>query len=80
MPARKGRWENAISGKQLDNVRKETRVVSIVIPRLETDAISDKKDNRPLLHQKQRREPFWNNRKDPVPKFPQGKKVYVSVM
>ena len=27
-PARKGRWENAISGKQLDSVRKETHVVS----------------------------------------------------
>ena len=46
--------ENAFSGKQLDGVRKETHVVSVMIPRLETDAIRDKKDNRPLLHQKRR--------------------------
>ena len=46
-----GEWENAISGKQLDSVRKETHVL---IPRLKTDAIRDKKDNRPLLHQKRK--------------------------
>ena len=51
---RKGRWDNAFSGKQLDNVRKETPVVSVKIPRLETGAIRDKKDSRPLLHQKRR--------------------------
>ena len=53
-PTRKGRWENAFSGKQLDNVRKETLVVSVMIPRMETDAIRDKKDNRPVLHQKRK--------------------------
>ena len=50
----KGRWENAISGKQLDSVRKGTHVVSVMIPRLETDAIRDKWDNRPLPHQNRR--------------------------
>ena len=53
-PAWIGRWENAISGKHLDSVRKETHAVSVMIPRLETDAIRDKKDNRPLLHHKRR--------------------------
>ena len=53
-PARKGRWENAISGKELDTVRKETHVVSVMLPRLETDAVRDKKDKCPLLHQKRR--------------------------
>ena len=38
-PAWIGRWESASSGKQLDNVGKETRVVSVMIQRLETDAI-----------------------------------------
>ena len=33
---------------------KETYVVSVMNERLETDAIRDKKDNRPLLHQKRR--------------------------
>ena len=36
------------------NVRKETHVVSVMIQRLESDAIRDEKDNRPLLHQKRR--------------------------
>ena len=53
-PAWRGKCENAISGKQLDSVREETHVVSLMIPRLETDAIRDKKDNRLLLHQKRR--------------------------
>ena len=43
-----------ISGKQLDGVRKETHVVSVIIEHLETDAIRDKKDSRLLLHQKRR--------------------------
>ena len=41
----------AISGKQQHKFRKETHVVSVMIQRLETDAIRDQKDNRPLLHQ-----------------------------
>ena len=53
-PAWRGKQENAISGKQLDNVRKETHVVSVMIEDLETDAITGTKDNRPLLHQKRR--------------------------
>ena len=36
------------------SVRKETHVVSVLIEHLETDAIRDKKDNRPVLHQKRR--------------------------
>ena len=40
--------------ERLDNVRKETHVVSVMIQRLETDAMRDKKDNRLLLHQKRR--------------------------
>ena len=36
-------WENAVSGKQLDSVRKETHVVSVMIEHLETDAIRDTK-------------------------------------
>ena len=46
--------ENAVNGKQLDSVREETPEVSVMIEHLEKDAIRDKKDNRPLLHQKQR--------------------------
>ena len=38
----------------MDNVRRETPAVSVMIERLETDAIRDKKDNRPLLHEKRR--------------------------
>ena len=52
-----GKWENAVSGKHLDSVQKDTHVVSVMIQRLETDAIRDKKDNRPLLHQKRRHRP-----------------------
>ena len=54
MPAWIGRWKNAINGKQLDSVRKETHVVSVMIEHLETDAIRGKKNNRPLVHQKRR--------------------------
>ena len=46
--------KSAISGKQSDCVRRETHVVSVMIENVETDAIKDKKDNRPLLHQKRR--------------------------
>ena len=43
----RGNWENAISGKQLDNVRKETHVVSVMNKPLETVAeFTDEKDNR----------------------------------
>ena len=54
IPAWNGKWENAISGKQLDSVRKETHVVSFMIERLVTDAIRNLKDHRLLLHQKRR--------------------------
>ena len=53
-PTWRGKCENAVSGKQLDSVRKETHVVSVMILGLETEAIRDNKDNRPLLHQKRR--------------------------
>ena len=39
----------------MDNVRKETHAVSVMMEHLETDAIRDKKDNRPSLHRKRRR-------------------------
>ena len=43
--------QNGGSGKQMDNVRKETHVVSVLIRHLETDArTTGKKDNRPLPH------------------------------
>ena len=33
-----GEWENAFSGKQTDNIRKEIHLVSVTNPYLETDA------------------------------------------
>ena len=39
----KGTWANAISGKQLDSVRKETPAVSVFIQHLETEKTRDKK-------------------------------------
>ena len=53
-PTLKGKWVNAISEKQLDNLRKEIHVVSVTNSHLETDAIRDKKDRRLLLHKKRR--------------------------
>ena len=50
----RGKWENAVSGKQLDSVRQETHAVSVMIEHLATDAIRNLKDNRPLLHQTRR--------------------------
>ena len=38
-----GTSENAVSGKQLYDVRKETHVVSVMIQRLESDAIRDER-------------------------------------
>ena len=72
--ALKGKWENAISGKQLDSVQKETPVVSA------TEVIVDKKHkkhNRPLLLQRRRYRlteenprkvlaPFWKERTEPL--------------
>ena len=82
-----------VSGKQVHSVRKETHVVSVMIEHLLTDAIRDKKDNGPLLHQQPRHrqteryprkvpaaegESFWNKRQDSVAKFPQVE-VYVCI-
>ena len=50
----RGEWENAISGKQMDNVRKDIHVVSVTNPHLETDAREDEKNNRPLQRLKRR--------------------------
>ena len=52
-PTLKGKWEIAGSGKQLDNVLKETRVVSIMeLELLVTGAnFINKKSGRPGLHQ-----------------------------
>ena len=86
--------KSAINGKQLDCIRKETHVVSVMIENVETDAIKDKEDNRPLLHQKRRhrltgRYPpkvqageeraLLENEERSVPNIPE-EKVYESVM
>ena len=48
----RGKWENAISGKQRDNVRQEIQVVSAMIQRQATNArLMEQKDNRFLPHQ-----------------------------
>ena len=54
MPTLREKWKNAFSRKKLDSVRRDTHAVSVMFQRLDTDAIRDKKDNRPLLHQKRR--------------------------
>ena len=55
MPTLRGKWESAISGKQLDSVRKETHPVSVMILYLETDVqVQRQKDKRPLPHQMRR--------------------------
>ena len=38
----RGKWDNAISGKQQDNVRNETHAVSVMMEHLGTAAIRDK--------------------------------------
>ena len=87
---KKEKCENAISGKQLDSVRKETHVVSVMIQRLETDAIRVLSCTQKLSQRLTGRYPlkvlaaeeranFWNKRKDSVPKFAR-EKVYESVM
>ena len=60
----KGKWEIAGSGKQLDNVLKETRVVSIIeLELLVTGAnFLNKKSGRPRLHQIRRQpQTEWEN-------------------
>ena len=51
-PTLRGKWENAISGKHMENVPEETRVVSVMTQMpMETGAkIMDTKDDRLLLH------------------------------
>ena len=50
-----GRWENAFSGKQMDNVRKEAHVVSVVNWSLETVTdLRGEQDNRLLPHHTRR--------------------------
>ena len=52
-PTLKGKWEIAGSGKQLDNVLKETRVVSIMELELVVTGANflNQKSGRPRLHQ-----------------------------
>ena len=50
----RGEWRNAISGKQMDNVRKEIHVESLTNAHLETKAREDEKNNRPLQRLKRR--------------------------
>ena len=48
----RGKWENAISGQQMDNVRKEIHAVSAMSQRLATDArLIKQKDDRRLPQQ-----------------------------
>ena len=48
----RGKWEIAISGKQMDNVRKEIHVVSAMIRHLALDLrLTEQKGTRPLPHQ-----------------------------
>ena len=54
--ASRGKWENAIGGKQTDSVQEETLAVSA------TDPIVDRKHNRPLLLQKRGHRPEENPR------------------
>ena len=54
MPTLRGERVNAINGKQMDKVRKEIHVVSVTNPHLETDAVVDEKNSRPLLLLKRR--------------------------
>ena len=69
---------------RLDIVQKETLAVSVMIQRLETDAIRDEKDNRDLLHRERRHrlteryQAAEGERQDSVPKFPKGKCTYPS--
>ena len=54
-PTLRGKWENAFSGREMDNVPKETHVVSPMILYLGTGArIRKEKANRLLLHLIQR--------------------------
>ena len=50
----RGKWDNTISGMQLDSVRKEIHVVSVTNPHLEKDAREEEKNNRPLQRLKRR--------------------------
>ena len=66
----RGEWESAVSEKQSDSVQKEILAVSLTEKHRETGAVTDKKKNRPLLHQRRRHrltkkkklERFWCQR------------------
>ena len=90
----KGSKENAVSGEQLDSVRKETHVVSVMIEHLETDATSGRRtivfsctnradtDRRKETIERLRlqwRKSFWNMKPNCVPTLPQ-EKVHEPVM
>ena len=56
-PFLRGKWENAFIGRHMDNVLKETYVVSVMILYLETDTrLREEKDNplvlRPIERQR----------------------------
>ena len=48
----RGKWKSVFNGRHMDNVRKETHVVSVMTSKtLETeDKVRDKKDDRLLMH------------------------------
>ena len=72
----RGKWENAISGKQLDNDRQETHAVSVMIPHGDRCAGEEKKKRFFCTNSEgtewrkdtlqrfrpQRRKPFWKRR------------------
>ena len=61
-PTWRRKWENAISGKQMDSVRKETHVASVMNVYLAADTRrSDEQDNRPLPHQIRRQRQTLKN-------------------
>ena len=47
----RGKWENAVSGKRPDSVQKETLAVSVTERHGKTGAVTDERDNPPLLPQ-----------------------------
>ena len=51
-PAFRGKWESVFSGRHMDNVPKETHVVSVMTskPQGTVAKVRDEKDNRLLVH------------------------------
>ena len=63
----RGKWESVFSGRHIDDVSKETHVVSVMTSKtLETVAgVRDEKDDRLLLHPIRRRNRLTARDKNP---------------